>query len=300
MPPRRRPIVPPTFSAHSPIATNTPTPSFHLTLADRRALEHIDRLFAIVGAGAARSRSPQLHNAAYRAAGVPALYLPLAGQGLADLLAAPVQQALTAIGLPLRGLTVGAPFKELALRLAADASPRARQAGAANLLLRQGDAWYADTTDPEGVLLPLADHQVALADREVAVIGCGGAGRAIAAALRDAGARVTLVNRSRTRGEFAAQLLGLPCQPLDLLRESQYTLIVHATPCADALPLDPTRLAAGTVLVDLVYRELPTPLVRAASDRGHLVIDGHAVLAAEVSEQYQRMIGTPLPTAHGR
>ena len=231
---------------------------------------------------------------------MPALYLPLPGVPLADLLADPVRPALAAIGLPLHGLTVGAPFKELALRLADEASPRARQAGAANLLLRQGDAWYADTTDPEGVLLPLAAHQVPLADQDIAVIGCGGAGRAIAAALRDAGARVTLLNRSRARGESAATSLGLPFQPLAELDESQHSLIVHATPCADALPLDPTRLAPGAVLVELVYRELATPLVREATRRGHLVIDGHAVLAAEVSEQYQRMIGAPLPSPHGR
>ncbi len=172
---------------------------------------------------------------------MPALYLPLPGVPLADLLADPVRQALAAIGLPLHGLTVGAPFKELALRLADEASPRARQAGAANLLVRQGDAWYADTTDPEGVLLPLAAHQVPLADQDIAVIGCGGAGRAIAAALRDAGARVTLLNRSRARGESAATSLGLPFQPLAELDESQHSLIVHATPCADATDIPRER-----------------------------------------------------------
>ncbi len=274
-----------------------------LPAADPRAIDplaDIDRLFGIVGAGAARSRSPRWHNAAYRAAGVRALYLPLSGVELTALLADATAPGLAAEDGGLSGLTVGAPFKELALRLAADASPRARRGGAANLLLRRGAAWYADTTDPEGVLVPLAEHGVVVAACDVAVIGCGGAGRAIAGALNDAGARVTLVNRGSPRGEFAAQLLGLPFRPLGELRESQHQIVIHATPCADALPFAPDLLAPGAVVVDLVYGASPTPLVDAARRRGHLVIDGHQVLAAEVAAQYQRMIGAPLPDGHGR
>src|SRR5258705_9731832 len=107
-------------------------------------------------------------------------------------------------------MTVASPHKKAAVLAAGKISPMARQAESANVLVRNNGSWKADTTDPEVIYTAGRDFSVRIHDKRAAVIGCGGAGRAIAAALLQSGAGVTLINRGAERGSHAAKLLGLP------------------------------------------------------------------------------------------
>ncbi|MEA2490732.1 MAG: 3-dehydroquinate dehydratase / shikimate dehydrogenase, partial [Acidobacteriota bacterium] len=135
-----------------------------------------EQIFGIVGCPVLRSLSPRLHNAAYRALGLEALYLPFPVEGFAGFWQ-DVVAGLDGLGWPLGGLTVTSPYKEEALATAGEASPLARQAGSANTLLRRNGSWLADTADADGVVKALAHRRVPLAGRKTAVVGCGGAGR---------------------------------------------------------------------------------------------------------------------------
>ena len=89
-----------------------------------------------------------------------------------------------------------------------------------------------------------------LAGRRVAVVGCGGSGRAIASALSRAGLEVVLANRGRPRGELASRQLGLPVLELAAFSPADFGLVVNATPVGRAggdLPFACDRLAAGAV-----------------------------------------------------
>src|SRR5262249_21389719 len=129
--------------------------------------------FGIAGDPVSHSLSPRLHNACYRAVGVPALFLPFLvdsfGRFWDELVAA---QFLERLGLPLCGLTVASPNKESALTAASAVSPRAARASSTNLLYRRRGHWVADTTDPAGVLETLAAKGIAVLGRRAAVIGC--------------------------------------------------------------------------------------------------------------------------------
>lgn len=266
------------------------------------ALPPVRRLFGIVGRAIGRSLSPRLHNDAYRRLRLPAFYLPFQSESFPGFLDE-VEAGLAALGLPLCGLTVTAPHKESALSSAGTATPLARQAGAANTMLRRGAGWQADTADALGVVGALGARGVALAGRRVAVVGCGGAGRAAAAGLQQAGASVTLVNRGRGRGEHAASLLGLRFVPLAGFSARGYDLLVNATPCTGAgtdWPFAPEDLDAGAVLVDLPYGPEPTPLVAAVTARGRLAIDGREVLLIEARHQFELMTGRRMPAATAR
>ena len=257
------------------------------------ALPPIRTLYGIVGRSVLCSRSPRLHNARYRADGRAAIFVPLPAPDFADVRdAIGASAALARCGLTLRGLTVTAPFKEAALAFAHSRSPAAVRAGAANLLVRRGGIWHADTTDPQGVMDALARFRVPVRAATAAVIGCGGAGRAVAAALSAAGADVTLVNRSISTGRAAAVRLGLPFLPLARFRPSKYALVVNATPVgADGLGaiVDARALDAAAVVVDLAYGREATPLATAARARGLTVVDGLDVLSHQVEHQYARM-----------
>lgn len=257
-------------------------------------LPPVDALYGIVGRTAGKSLSPRLHNAAYRALGLPALYLSFPTQRFGAFWNELGDGALEDLGWPLRGLTVTSPYKEEALAAVEEASPLARQAGGANTLLRDGASWRADTADADGVLSALRARGIGVAGRRVAVVGCGGAGRAAAAGLQAAGADVTLVNRGDERGHFAAALLGLPFVPLSRFSAREFPLVVHATPLQHEAPFPVEELEDGVVVVELVYGSGPTPLITAAAARG-LAIDGHEVLLVEAQRQFQMMTGRHMP-----
>lgn len=263
------------------------------------ALPPVRDLFGIVGRTVGKSLSPRLHNAAYRALGMEALYLPFLAEGFSSFWNE-VVTGLDHLGWPLSGLTVTSPYKEAALATAGEASPLARQAGSANTLLRRNGSWLADTADADGVVKALEQRRVSLAGRKTAVVGCGGAGRVAAAGLRQAGAEVTLVNRGIERGHYAARLLGLPFVPLSELDPGDFSLVVHATPLAAESPFPVEDLRADGVVVELVYGPSPTPLIKAARERGGVVIDGREVLLVEARRQFQMMTGRNMPAGPAR
>ena len=130
------------------------------------------------------------------------------------------------------------------------------------------------------------------------MIGCGGSGRAIADALRRAGATVVLSNRDRARGEWAARRMGMPLVPLSEFSAEGFDLIVNATPVGrlgEAPPFDVARLGRGAAVVDLVYGDGMTPLVAAARGRGATVVEGHEVLMIQAMRQFARMTGRVMP-----
>jgi len=132
------------------------------------------------------------------------------------------------------------------------------------------------------------------------VIGCGGAGRAIAAALVKSGAGVTLINRGAERGEHAAALLGLDYVPLPDFDAQSYDIVVNATPVGrdtDEIPFRIERLNNEAVVIDLVYGSRPTPLIGGTRARSQVAIDGRDVLLTQVRHQFQMMTGREMPDA---
>ena len=272
-------------------------------------LPPVDALYGIVGRPVAHSLSPRLHNRAYRELGIPALYLPFHAERFGDFWLEVVEGGgLAELGLPLRGLSVTSPYKEAALAVAGAPSPRAQLMAAANTLIETEGVWEAESTDPEGVVLPLRRLGVELAGLPAAVVGAGGAGRSALVGLREAGAEVTLVNRGEERGRRVAAELEVPFLPLAgfdaVLGEGSFDLVVHATTLgrspADPLPFDPARLPPGAVVVDLVYLEGETPLLVAARAAGRRAVDGREVLLYQALEQFRLMTGRDLPVAMAR
>ncbi|GAA4459571.1 type I 3-dehydroquinate dehydratase [Phytohabitans houttuyneae] len=259
----------------------------------------VRELYGLIGPVALGSGFPGLHNRAYREHGIPALYLPFHLAGLGDFLTGfwpAVPQGLRELGLPLRGLTVSGPLKEVALHVADVVSPVSRAAGAANALTRRGGRWRAATTDMSAVGAALRSAGVPLAGRAAAVVGCGGAGRAAAVALCDAGAAVTMVNRGRTRGRLAADLLRLPFTPLESFRPTGSMVVVHATSVHTGLPFPLDGLSSGSAVLDMVCPpDGLSALVTAARRRGLRVVDGRRVLAVEAEHQFRLMTGRSMP-----
>jgi 3-dehydroquinate dehydratase/shikimate dehydrogenase len=251
-------------------------------------------LYGMVGASVAGSLAPRIYNKGFRALGLPALCLPFPAADFGAFWSELVASGLPELGIAPRGLTVVTPHKEAALDVATLSTPGAREAGAANSLVRAGGAWYAATSTR--LVDPLLRAGLDPRGRRTAVVGCGGAGRSIAGELQRGGADVTLVNRGTPRGEYACSLLGLPWTPLAHFAPGEFDLIVHATPLADEVPFDPGEISSRAAIVDLAYREgMETALIAAARARGLAALDGRRVLAGETACQFELMTGQPMP-----
>jgi 3-dehydroquinate dehydratase/shikimate dehydrogenase len=258
-----------------------------------------EQIFGIVGCPVLRSLSPRLHNAGFRALGRRALYLPFHVSDFGDFWTTLIENGgLEGLGFTVAALTVVSPHKEVAMAAAGAKTAMVARAGSTNFFVNAGGLWTAGTTDPEGVLLTLRERGIEPRDRRVAVVGCGGSGRAIAAALQQAGAEVTLVNRGFDRASLAVRLLRLPFRPLASFSARGFSIVVNATPVGlelDELPFDMAELAEDAVIVDLVYGLEPTALVARTRARGQVTIDGHDVLRTQAMSQFHLMTGEPMP-----
>lgn len=252
-------------------------------------------IFAIIGSPIFHSLSPRLHNAAYRAMNYPGLFLPLQVDSFAEFWEQVAQKrAFDALGFALNGMTVASPHKEVAIVTANNVSEMAQRAESANILVRNNGDWQADTTDPDVIYMANRERSVEVNRKRAAVIGCGGAGRAIAATLVQSGALVTLVNRGEERGKHAAELLSLPYLPLAEFDAAGFDIVVNATPVGrdtDEVPFDLDRLNNDAVIIDLVYGSRPTSLVGSTLARKQTVIDGRDVLLTQVLRQFHLMTG---------
>jgi shikimate dehydrogenase len=246
----------------------------------------------VCGWPVAHSRSPQMHNAALAAAGLDGwryLRLPLPPELFAETV-----RALPAAGF--RGVNVTIPHKEAALRVADQASEAAQAIGAANTLTFEDGAIHADNTDAPGLLAALGEDP---AGRSALVLGAGGAGRAAAWALREAGAQVAVWNRTPERARVLAADLGVHAteapEAADIVVNCTAVGLSDPDATFKALPLTADELRAGSLIVDMVYRDGGTRLLEAARTQGARVVDGLEILVAQGAASFERWTGLEAP-----
>ena len=181
------------------------------------------------------------------------------------------------------GANVTVPHKEAALAVADEISGCRQEIGAANTLVFAGGEIRADNTDAPGLLAALPAPP---GGRRALVLGAGGAGRAAVWALVREGAEVEVWNRTQLRSRHLCEELG--GAPVVDPEQGGYGLIVNTTAVGlrgedpfEALPLAPDRFSPEQTVVDLVYGDEPTVLLRAAEAAGATVVDGIEVLAQQ-------------------
>ena len=255
---------------------------FDVYAADRP--RPIEALFGIVGADVSGSLSPALHNALFRARGLPYLYLPL-----------PVsdweRSRPTALRFDphFRGFSVTQPWK-LAAAAAGRPSEEVRANGAANTLLKLPRGWIAENTDVDGIFDPLADHDTG-EGRTAVILGAGGTARAAVLAARRLGYEVLVAARRDDTADAVAEELHVDSLALSDLPETEADLYLNATPLGsepDDPPAFPPKVLEGRPLVfDCVYRRdgSPTATISAAREARCPTVEGIRMFAAQAVRQ---------------
>jgi 3-dehydroquinate dehydratase/shikimate dehydrogenase len=286
-----------TFAALEDGAETAPGQVSARTLLDLYRLDQLDqatRIFGVAGNPIAHSLSPLMHNTAFRRESVNAVMLPLKVKTLSDL--------LTVIGdLPLSGIAVTMPLKEEVLPHLANMDPLTARIGACNTLRTGADGKiYGFNTDVAGVIRPL-EKRMKLKGARIVVLGAGGAARAAVFGLVEQGAEVFVVNRTHEKAVALARKAHAKSLKQDLLAKNKFDALINTTPCGmagikQAMPIKESELNASLVF-DMVYNPLTTPLLKLAHSRGIAIISGLEMFVQQGARQFEIWTGKPAPEA---
>jgi len=266
-------------------------------MSPRMQLSASTRIAAVIGDPVGHSLSPVIHNAGFAACDLDWVYIALpvaAGRGGAAV------DAMRALGIS--GMSVTMPHKADVAAAADEVGESVAILGAANCLSVLPDGRIrADNTDGPGFVdALLADTGVAADGRSFAVLGAGGAARAVVLALADAGARdVAVINRSADRAEAAALLAGPVGRVASVEVVGDVDVVVNATPLGMAddgrLPCDPSLMGAGQVAVDLIYEPAVTSWLASLAEAGVETHNGASMLVRQAAIAFRTWTGVDAP-----
>jgi 3-dehydroquinate dehydratase/shikimate dehydrogenase len=250
------------------------------------------RVFGVIADPVGHSKSPQVHNRAFQARRIDSVYLPfhVTQAQLGDFMK-------LAAKLPVAGFSVTIPHKQKILRYLDHVEPLAKRIGAVNTVWRKAGRWRGTNTDVDGILKPLSKH-VRLGHATVLVVGYGGAARAAAFALRDAGAEVTITGRDLRRASALARAVNARVISLEHASNAAYDALVHATPVGMHPKIDeslfPDSIPADVVF-DMIYNPHETRLLKHAREQGCEVIFGTDMFLEQAAQQFEIWSGESAP-----
>ena len=255
-------------------------------------------LAGVIGHPIAHSKSPQLHGHWLKTHGLPGFYIPMdvSSDDLAEVI-----KTLPKMGFV--GVNITVPHKERVMELADLITDRASLIGAANtLIFRRDGKLHADNTDGFGFVQNLRQNAPNWDPKAgpAAVLGAGGAARAVVASLLEIGVpQILIANRTRVRAEALQSDFGKRLRVIDWVQAGnmmeEAATVVNTTSLGMIgkpelrVPLD--GLQKDTVVTDLVYAPLKTRLLQEAEDMGCTTVDGLGMLLHQAVPAFERWFG---------
>ena len=249
-------------------------------------------LFGLFGNPVAHSLSPVMHNRAFAAIGYNGVYLAFR---IKDL-----DSAVKSIkALNFKGVSITLPHKVAIMEYLDEVDVKAATIGAVNTIVNQKGKLIGYNTDCHGALEALRT-KTTIDGKSVAIIGAGGAARAIGFGLVSAGGRVTILNRSQPNGERLAADLEAEFLPLSDCQPQRYEVLINTTPIGmhpetDATPIPKKNLSKEMVVMDIVYNPLKTRLLKEAEGKKCRTINGVSMFVFQGAHQFELWTGKKAP-----
>ena len=268
------------------------------------------KLLGVLGWPVEHSMSPLMHNAAIQAAGLNACYLPFPcpPEDLGDVIAG-------LRGMGFLGANVTIPHKQAVIEHLDGLSEESRFTGSVNTVYWEGDRLMGTTTDAPGAVLNLRQAGIDLDGKKVAILGTGGAARALAFVLArgscagTGGSRetfrlpeLTILGRDRDKAGSLAGDITTGSAAGTVVRSGVLTefaalgggadLVINCTsagmtPDVRGCPIDPTLLEPGQVVYDIVYQPRETVLLREAKRQGCRTVEGIGMLVHQGAASFR-------------
>ncbi|MCR4736175.1 MAG: shikimate dehydrogenase [Treponema sp.] len=286
------------------------------TLANTNSIGHIDpitinnlyrfknitadtKICGITGWPLTKTSSPEIHNYGYQKHNLDAVYIPIASPLVSETLT-------FAESMGIQGLSVTIPHKENVLYYLNEQTPEVVQIGACNTVVRKNNQWIGYNTDALGFKQALEEFlgPVKIKRKKVALIGAGGASKAIAYVLKQMGAKVCIFNRTISTAKQLAEKYGFEycqlapsCAPiLDEYSKLiiQTTSVGMTTDNPNPESTDPLffyKFRGDELLFDIIYKPAITPLMKRASLAGCRVCNGYKMLEYQGYAQFKLFTG---------
>ncbi len=295
------------FLTYSPLEDARASAPGQINAKDLRDLYHVPRLnrqteiMGLVASSVSHSLSPYIHNAAFAASDLNAVYIPFEVRDAATFLRRMAHPRTRELEWNLRGLSVTMPHKVAVIEHLDWVETSAREIGAVNTIVVEDGELRGYNTDAVGFISPLREKGLQLRGARCAVIGAGGAARSALWSLQQEGARVTLFARGVDKARPVAEEFGADCEQLEGAIFGGFDLVVNATPLGtrgereDQTPALSSQLRGARLAYDLVYKPQETRFLREALDAGCEQLGGIQMLVAQAAEQFQLWTGLSAP-----
>jgi shikimate dehydrogenase len=265
------------------------------------------RICGLIGDPVEHTMSPVMHNAAFAKLGLDYAYLPFRVRP-DDL-----SQAVSGLrALNVVGFNVTIPHKVAVTPLLNELDPLAEKIGAVNTVVNDNGVLRGYNTDVSGFLQALVERGMQPSDKDIVLLGAGGAARAIAYILAERNARLTILNRRQELDwaeKIAANIrkdFGKNIEVFELLPDHLEKALAHAailvnatsvgmSPHSEASPVPARLIGSGLVVVDIVYNPVRTKLLRDAAATGAVTVAGLDMLVWQGALAFEKWTGQKAP-----
>jgi shikimate dehydrogenase len=250
------------------------------------------KIYGVLGNPIGHSLSPVMHNAAFKASDVNALYVAFESSDLRGSI-----DGMRALGIC--GVSVTIPFKTSVITHLDALDPLAEKIGAVNTIVNENGWLKGYNTDGLGAMKAL-QSKMNFEGQKCALVGAGGAARGIGFMAREMGMELLVANRSEDRGLALADFLECPFIPLERIRKIRANVLIQTTPVGmfpheDASPVPDDVFRKEMVVMDTIYNPLETQLLRSASAHGCVTISGLEMFIQQGAEQFRLWTGIKPP-----
>lgn len=236
------------------------------------------KIFGLIGDPIDKSLSPIIHNAVFKEIGWNAIYLkiPTKKEDLAETIS-------TAKKNKYSGLSVTQPLKEDVISYLDEIDPTAEKIGAVNTLSFRDGKIYGTNTDSIGALQAI-EEVIHVKNKDVVILGAGGAVRAVAYILCEQKANVTILNRSAERAKTLAEHFKCKWGLLEDI-PNHYDILINGTP--HPMPINKEQIQKNAVVMDLKNQVMLCELLQCAKNQGCIIVPGYHMFLYQAIQQYK-------------
>ncbi len=250
------------------------------------------QVFAVMGNPVRHSLSPMMFNRAFSETGYNGVYVAFQVTAIGDGIS-----AMRSLGI--QGASITIPHKVSILNFLDELDPMAENIGAVNTVINHEGRLKGYNSDCLGAITAL-EESISLTGKQVAIIGAGGAARAIGFGVKSRGSGLTFINRSISKGEKLATALEADFIPISELRSLPFDILIQTTsvgmtPHIHQSPVPAALLTPGLLVMDIVYAPLKTRLLKDAIEAGCPTINGLSMFIHQAAFQFELWTESPAP-----